>query len=231
MIILELRGYDIDEVIKSICKACRIIGNPSIRGKAGKDISTTSFTCEYNGGLRLFVNAYQNRKTIFTQLLLDSAFDEDIYVTKKVREFITTHIDVVKAILKGLRDALNPVLGMASPYPHAMFMLDLDNTLPDKLWQLSISGGDICPVVNAVLLIDKPSILAHQMIMAIESPLGLLLTSELRIDLPDLVRCMEDEPNCGFESARDLVNALEKRGCIVAYEDDLAIIKSRTQHN
>ncbi len=231
MIILELRGYDIDEVIKSIGKACRIIGNPSIRGKAGKDISTISFTCEYNDDLRLFINAYQNRKTIFTQLLLDSAFDEDIYVTKKVREFITTHIDVVKAILKGLRDALNPVLGMASPYPHAMFMLDLDNTLPDKLWQLSISGGDICPVVNAVLLIDKPSILAHQMIMAIKSPLGLLLTSELPIDLPDLVRCMEDEPNCGFESARDLVNALEKRGCIVAYEDDLAIIKSRTQHN
>jgi hypothetical protein len=227
MIILELRGYDIDEMIKSISKACRIIDNPSIRGKAGEDISTASFTCEYNGGLRLFVNAYQNRKTIFTQLFLDSAFDEDIYVTKKVREFITTHIDVVKAILKGLRDALNPVLGMASPYPHAMFMLDLENTLPDKLWQLSISGGDICPVVNAVLLIDKPSILAHQMIMAIKSPLGLLLTSELPIDLPDLVRCIEDKPNCGFESARDLVNALEKRGCIIAYEDDLAIIKSK----
>jgi len=227
MIILELRGYDIDEMIKGIGKACRIIGNPSIRDKAGKDISTASFTCEYNGGLRLFVNAYQNRKTIFTQLLLDSAFDEDIYVTEMVREFITTHIDAVKAMLRGLKDALNPVLGMASPYPHAMFMLDLDNTLPDKLWQLSISGGDICPVVNAVLLIDKPSILAHQMIMAIESPLGSLLTSELRIDLPDLVRCMEDEPNCGFESARGLVNALEKRGCIVAYEDDLAIIKSR----
>ena len=231
MIILELKGYDIDEMIKSIGKACRIIGNPSIRGKAGKDISTISFTCEYNDDLRLFINVYQNRKTIFTQLFLDSAFDEDIYVTEMVREFITTHIDAVKAMLRGLKDALNPVLGMVSPYPHAMFMLDLDNTLPDKLWQLSISGGDICPVVNAVLLIDKPSILAHQMIMAIESPLGLLLTSELPIDLPDLARCMEDEPNCSFESARDLVNALEKHGCIIAYEDDLAIIKSRAQHN
>ena len=42
---------------------------------------------------------------------------------------------------------------------------------------------------------------------------------------------MEDEPNCSFESARDLVNALEKHGCIIAYEDDLAIIKSRAQHN
>jgi hypothetical protein len=231
MIILELRGYDIDEMIKSIGKACRIIGNPSIRGKAGKDISTISFTCEYNDDLRLFINVYQNRKTIFTQLFLDSAFDEDIYVTEMVREFITSNIDAIKAMLRGLKDALNPVLGMASPYPHAMFMLDLDNTLPDKLWQLSISGGDICPVVNAVLLIDKPSILAHQMIMAIESPLSLLLTSELPIDLPDLARCIEDKPNCGFESARDLVNALEKHGCIIAYEDDLAIIKSRAQHN
>ena len=231
MIILELRGYDINEMIKSISKACRIIDNPSIRGKAGEDISTTSLTCEYNGGLRLSINAYQNRKTIFTQLFLDSAFDEDIYVTEMVKEFITSNIDAVKAMLRGLKDALNPVLGMASPYPHAMFMLDLDNTLPDKLWQLSISGGDICPVVNAVLLIDKPSILAHQMIMAIESPLGLLLTSELPIDLPDLARCMEDELNYSFESARDLVNALEKHGCIIAYEDDLAIIKSRAQHN
>ena len=227
MIILELRGYDINEMIKSISKACRIIDNPSIRGKAGEDISTASLTCEYNGGLRLFVNAYQNRKTIFTQLFLDSAFDEDIYVTEKVREFITSNIDAVKAMLRGLKDALNPVLGMASPYPHAMFMLDLEDTLLNKLWQLSISGGDICSVVNAVLLIDKPSILAHQMIMAIKSPLGLLLTSELPIDLPDLVRCIEDKPNCGFESARDLVNALEKRGCIIAYEDDLAIIKSK----
>jgi|GEM_PF-1200495 hypothetical protein len=227
MIILELRGYDIDEMIKSIGKACRIIGNPSIRGKAGKDISTISFTCEYNDDLRLFINVYQNRKTIFTQLFLDSAFDEDIYVTEKVREFITSNIDAVKAMLRGLKDALNPVLGMASPYPHAMFMLDLEDTLLNKLWQLSISGGDICSVVNAVLLIDKPSILAHQMIMAIKSPLGLLLTSELPIDLPDLVRCIEDKPNCGFESARDLVNALEKRGCIIAYEDDLAIIKSK----
>jgi len=227
MIILELRGYDIDEMIKSISKACRIIDNPSIRGKAGKDISTISFTCEYNDDLRLFINAYQNRKTIFTQLFLDSAFDEDIYVTEKVREFITSNIDAVKAMLRGLKDALNPVLGMASPYPHAMFMLDLEDTLLNKLWQLSISGGDICSVVNAVLLIDKPSILAHQMIMAIKSPLGLLLTSELPIDLPDLVRCIEDKPNCGFESARDLVNALEKRGCIIAYEDDLAIIKSK----
>ena len=227
MIILELRGYDIDEMIKSISKACRIIDNPSIRGKAGKDISTISFTCEYNDDLRLFINVYQNRKTIFTQLFLDSAFDEDIYVTEKVREFITSNIDAVKAMLRGLKDALNPVLGMASPYPHAMFMLDLEDTLLNKLWQLSISGGDICSVVNAVLLIDKPSILAHQMIMAIKSPLGLLLTSELPIDLPDLVRCIEDKPNCGFESARDLVNALEKRGCIIAYEDDLAIIKSK----
>jgi hypothetical protein len=227
MIILELRGYDINEMIKSIGKACRIIGNPSIRGKAGKDISTISFTCEYNDDLRLFINVYQNRKTIFTQLFLDSAFDEDIYVTEKVREFITSNIDAVKAMLRGLKDALNPVLGMASPYPHAMFMLDLEDTLLNKLWQLSISGGDICSVVNAVLLIDKPSILAHQMIMAIKSPLGLLLTSELPIDLPDLVRCIEDKPNCGFESARDLVNALEKRGCIIAYEDDLAIIKSK----
>jgi len=227
MIILELRGYDIDEMIKSIGKACRIIGNPSIRGKAGKDISTISFTCEYNDDLRLFINVYQNRKTIFTQLFLDSAFDEDIYVTEKVREFITSNIDAIKAMLRGLKDALNPVLGMASPYPHAMFMLDLEDTLLNKLWQLSISGGDICSVVNAVLLIDKPSILAHQMIMAIKSPLGLLLTSELPIDLPDLVRCIEDKPNCGFESARDLVNALEKRGCIIAYEDDLAIIKSK----
>ncbi|PVU71672.1 hypothetical protein DDW08_04115 [Vulcanisaeta sp. SCGC AB-777_J10] len=216
MILLEFRGS-----VDGFRRLCR---ESVMRGSVD---DVVSFDCDGLGefDVNLHVDALTLGVNIIVQLYLHEYVDAGSlsYDLAGVLEYLNNNLNTIKSMLKYLKrlsNGLNLILGLASPYPWATFVIPNSNSIKNSLPYRVIN--DPCSIITMTRG-NKPSMIAHYLIKALTDPISLRIDDAA--ETPNYVKYLRGMDG-GYETADDLVRLLANK-CNVEYDDDLVIIKPK----
>ncbi len=216
MMLLEFRG-SVDG-FKRLCRGLAMHGNVG---------GVVSFDCDGLGefGAKLHVDVLALGSNIIVQLYLHEYVNADSlsYDLAGVLEYLNNNLNTIKSMLKYLKrlsNGLNLILGLASPYPWATFVIPNNDSIKNSLPYRVIN--DPCSIITMTRG-GKPSMIAHYLIKALTDPISLRIDDAT--ETPNYVKYLRGMDG-GYETADDLVRLLANR-CSVEYDDDLVIIKPK----